>query len=143
MISSSLWLFSQNHNNIVLYYNAYISHILNIAPRYGETLSITIYIKWKKILRCACRIILGRDYVTLEDVLKYLSFLTFEETIFINKAKLIYKIANNTAPIKPKLNIFKRSLSYSCVLVWNSIPTEIKKCGHIKQFCFKMFNWLK
>ena len=44
---------------------------------------------------------------------------------------------------KSKLNIFKRSLSYAGALVWNSIPTDIKKCGHIKQFCFEMFKLAK
>ena len=37
----------------------------------------------------------------------------------------MYKIANNTAPTKPNINIFKRSLSYSGALIWKSIPTEI------------------
>ena len=97
--------------------------------------------------------ILGIDYVIPEDALKTLNLLSFEEIIFINKAKLMYKIANDIAPIyltelfqmrdgsntfnlrsvsnktftipKPKLSIFKRSLSYSGVLVWNSIPKEI------------------
>ena len=44
---------------------------------------------------------------------------------------------------KSKLNIFKRSLSYAGALVWNRIPTDVKKCGHIKQFCFEMFKLAK
>ena len=40
---------------------------------------------------------------------------------------------NFTIP-KPKLSIFKRSLSYSGALVRNSIPIEIKKkCEQVKQ----------
>ena len=55
--------------------------------------------KVEKLQRPACKIILGIDYVTLEDALKPLNLISFEEIIFINKAKLMYKIANDIAPI--------------------------------------------
>ena len=109
--------------------------------------------KVEKLQRRACIIILGKNYVTLDDALKTLNFLTFEEIIFINKAKLVNKIANNTTLIylnalfqmrveitllrsvpnkhftipKPKLRILKRSLTYSGVFtVWNTISSEMK-----------------
>lgn len=126
----------------------------------------------EKLQRRACKIILGKEYVTLEDALQSLNFLSFEEIIFINKAKLMYKIANNIAPIyltemfqmrdsnnttfnlrsvsnknftipKPKLNIFKRSLSYSGALVWNSIPVEIKNADTIGSFVSKCLRWVR
>ena len=63
--------------------------------------------------------------------------------IFINKAKLLYKIVNNIAPTKTKLNIFKKSLSYAGAVVWNSIPTEIKNDDTLSSFVLKYSNWLK
>ena len=36
---------------------------------------------------------------SLLEPLKFFCILSFEETVFIHKAKVMYKIANNTAPI--------------------------------------------
>ena len=110
--------------------------------------------------RRAYKLILGTDYTTLDAARKQLRILSFEETVFIHKAKVMCKIANNTAPIyltdlfqmrgndsylnnshlnlwstsnknflipKPKIRLFKNSLSYSGALVWNSVPLWIKK----------------
>ena len=111
--------------------------------------------------------ILGKDYSSLEDSRKHLDMLSFEETIFIKKAKFMYKVATNISQIyltemfqlrgsnndetmalrsdsnkhfkipRPKLNMFKNSLSYSGALIWNSIPTEIKNATTINSFVNK------
>ena len=114
---------------------------MNIAAPYEEILSITIYIKWKNYKGVSAKQFLGKNYVTLEDALK--TFLVFDEMIFINKAKLMYKIASDRAPTKPKLNIFKISLPYSGALVWNRIPTDIKSADTLSSFVLKCSNWLK
>ena len=49
--------------------------------------------------RRACKLILGNDYTTLDAARKQLRILSFEEIVFIHKAKVMYKIANNAAPI--------------------------------------------
>ena len=95
--------------------------------------------------------------------------------MFLNKAKIhvIYKIANNIAPMyliylfqmrnssddtisnlravanrnflkpKPILNLFKNSLSYSGATIWNSIPLEIKNSNSLDVFVNKCKAWLK
>ena len=121
----------------------------------------------KKMQRRACKLILGKDYTTLDEARNQLDILSFEETIFIHKAKVMFKIATNAAPIyltdlfqmrgdmqnlnssqsnlrptsnrnflipKPKISLFKNSLSYSGALVWNSIPLCIKNCDTIQSF---------
>ena len=89
-----LW---QQHS--VLYYNNYIKPYFEYCCTiWGNSFDFNLH-KVEKIQRRACRIILGIDYVTLEDALKTLNLLSFEEIIFINKAKLMYNIANNLAPI--------------------------------------------
>ena len=40
---------------------------------------------------------------------------------------------------KPKINLFKNSLSYSGALVWNSIPLDIKKIYDSKFLCSKLY----
>ena len=51
-----------------------------------------------KIQRRACKIILGSEYKHLEEARNHLKILTFDESVFLNKAKMMYKIANNIAP---------------------------------------------
>ena len=36
---------------------------------------------------------------------------------------------------KPKINLFKNSLTYSGAIIWNSIPLEIKNSNSLNIFC--------
>ena len=81
-------------------YNAYIkSHIEYCCVVWGNSCNFNAF-KIEKLQRWgACKLILGNDYTTLDTARKQLRILSFEETVFIHKAKVMYKIANNTAPI--------------------------------------------
>ena len=180
-ISSHLWLLSQirtylNVQHRLLFYNAYIkSYIEYCCVVWGNSCNFNAY-KIEKLQRRACKLILGNDYTTLDAARKQLRMLSFEETIFIHKAKVMYKIASNTAPIyltdlfqmrgnesnlnnsqvnlrstsnknflipKPKISLFKNSLSYSGALVWNSVPLEIKQSSTIESFTNNCLKWMK
>ena len=99
--------------------------------------------------------------------------LSFEELVFINKAKVMFKVTHGLSPIyitemfqikdsnnnetmtlrsdsnknfrtpKPKLNMFKNSLSYSGALIWNSIPVEIRNANTIDSFVNKCLKWMQ
>ena len=103
-ISSYLWLLSQIRTYLtkqhrLLYYNAYIkSHLEYCCVVWGNSTNFNTY-KIEKLQRRACKLILGNDYTTLENARKQLHILSFEETMFIHKAKIMYKIPNNVAPI--------------------------------------------
>ena len=43
---------------------------------------------------------------------------------------------------KPKLSIFKESLSYSGPIIWNNIPSEIKSSSNLNAFSKTMVDWL-
>ena len=88
--------------------------------------------------------------------MKKLNMLSFYQNLFVNKAKKMYKVANGlvsqyivdlfqsrvdslpntslrsvsnynfTIP-QPKCSLYKGSLSYSGPVIWNAIPTDIKK----------------
>ena len=175
-ISSYLWLLSQIRSHLteqhrLLYYNAYIKpHLEYCYIVWGNSSNFNTY-RIEKLQRRACKLILGKDYTTLVDARNYLHVLSFEETIFIHKAKTMYKIATNSAPIylnelfrmrdsgsnpnnsqlnlrnfiipKPKMNLFKNSFSYSGALVWNSVPLWIKKPDSIKSFTKHCLEWMK
>ena len=103
-ISSHIWLLSQirtylNVQHRLLYYNAYIkSHIEYCCVVWGKWCNFNAF-KIEKLQRWACKLILGNDYTTLDAARKQLRILSFKETVFIHKAKVMYIIACNTAPI--------------------------------------------
>ena len=98
---------------------------------------------------------------------------SFSESVYLQKAKVMYKVSNNIAPEyltdlfkmresnsnstlnlrsvsnkhflipKPKINLFKNSLSYSGALVWNSIPLDIKNSMTLNSFVQNCTCWLK
>ena len=51
-----------------------------------------------KLQRRACTLILMSEYTHLEEACNRLKILSFDESVFLNKAKIMYKVANNIAP---------------------------------------------
>ena len=49
--------------------------------------------------RRVCKLILSEDYTDIQEALKRLNILSFDQVIFLNNAKLMYKIYNNIAPV--------------------------------------------
>ena len=117
----------------------------------------------------ACKIILGNGYTDFESAKAIVNVQSFEQSMFLNKAKIMYKIANNMIPAyvcelferrsdsiinttlrsvsnenfvipRPKLSIFKESLSYSGSVIWNSIPLEIRNSSSLKCFTNKVWT---
>ena len=103
-IVSHLWLLSQIRMYLtvqhrLLYYNAYIkSHIKYCCVVWGTSSNCNAY-KIEKMQRRACKLIIGKDNTTLDEARNLLDTLSFEETIFIHKAKVMFKIATSAAPI--------------------------------------------
>ena len=166
-VSSYLWLLSkiktylpQEHR--LLYYNSYIKPQFDYCSVIWSNSSNFNINKVNKLQRRACKLILLNDYNSLNESLEQLNILSFDQGVFLNKAKIMYKIYNNLAPsylhemfqmravnlestlsnlrsvankhyILPhaKCNIFKGSLSFSGVLVWSSIPLDIKNSNFI------------
>ena len=52
----------------------------------------------KKLQRRACKLILLNEYVSLNESLEQLGILSFDHSVFLTKAKVMYKIYNNLAP---------------------------------------------
>ena len=157
----------------LLFNNAYIRpHLEYCSVIWGNSTNFNIQ-KVTKLQRRACKLILMSEYTHLEESCDRLKILSFDEIVFLNKAKIMYKIANNIAPMylinlfqrrnasddtisnlrsvanrnflipKPKLNLFKNSLSYSGAIIWNSIPLEIKNSNSLDIFVNKCKAWMK
>ena len=44
-------------------------------------------------------LILGSDYISLEEARRQLNMLSFEEIVLINKAKVMFKVTRGIAPV--------------------------------------------
>ena len=54
--------------------------------------------KINTLQRRACKLILSQTYNGFHEALQRLDILSFDQTVFLNKAKIMYKIYNNLAP---------------------------------------------
>ena len=178
-VSSYLWLLSQLSRYLsvedrLLFYNAYIkSQFDYCCAIWGNSTTYNIK-KIDKLHRRACKLILRHEYTNLKEARNRLKMLSFSENLFLQKTKVMHKVANRIAPQylmdlfqmqnvnindtlsnlrsvanrnflipKPKIGLFKNSLSYSRATDWNSIPTEIKNATSIISFTIKCASWLK
>ena len=74
----------------MLFYNAYIKpHFEYCCVIWGNSFNSNLH-KIEKLQRRACKLILGTDYISLEDARRQLNILSFEELVFVNKAKVMF-----------------------------------------------------
>ena len=169
-VSSYLWLLSKIKSYLsldhkLLYYNSYIKPQFDYCSIIWSNSSNFNVNKINKLQRRACKLILSTDYKSLNESLEQLDILSFDQSVFLSKAKIMYKVYNNLAPgylielfqmregrldstlsslrsvanrnyVLPqaKCNLFKGSLSFSGVVIWNSIPLEIKQSSSLNIF---------
>ena len=175
-VSSYIWLLSKIKSYLTLehrliFYNAYIQPQFNYCTMIWGNSSNYKVPKITKLQRRACKVILEHEYEDLDSARMQLKILSFDQNVFLNKAKTMYKVANGLIPRyiidlfqsradslpntslrsvsnqnftipKPKCSLYKESLSYSGPVIWNSIPTEIKKSSTIKAFTNTLRAWI-
>ena len=61
---------------------------------------------------CTCKLILGKEYTSLKEARNRLKILSFDESVFLQKAKKMYKIANKIAP-KYLIDLFQIRNTYA------------------------------
>ncbi len=102
-VSTYLWLLSRIRPYLstelrTLFYNAYIQpHFGYCSIVWGKSSCLNVA-KITKLQRRACKLILAEQYIDLNSSMQLLRILNFEESVFLQKAKTMYKITNNLAP---------------------------------------------
>ena len=81
-----------------LFYNAYIKPHIEYCSLIWSNTSNTNINKITKLQRRACKLILGHEYSGLFEAFERLKILSFDQSVFLSKAKIMYKIKNNLAP---------------------------------------------
>ena len=175
-VSSYIWLLSRishflSTEHKLLYYKSYIqSHFNYCNVIWGNASNFNVA-RITRLQRRACKIILGNEYIDFESAKSSLKILSFEQSVFLNKAKVMFKVANGLVPQyisdkfkrrseiaqntslrsitnenftipKPSLALYKENISYSGPVVWNSIPNEIKHSLSISSFSDNVKTWI-
>ena len=162
------------HGVYELYYIAYIKPQFDYCSIIWSNASNFNVNKINKLQRRACKLILSNDYTCLNESLEQLNIMSFDQSVFLNKAKIMYKIYNNLAPSylhemfqmrevnldstlsnlrsvanrhyvlpQARCNLFKGSLSFSGVLIWNSIPIDIRNSSSLHMFSKRCSEWIR
>lgn len=153
----------------IVFYKAYIQpHIDYCNIIWGGTSKQNI----QSILllqKRACKIILGYQYTNFQEAMKSINALSIHLRILLQKAKFMYKVNKGLVPEyilsmfehrttgenlrnvcdldynipRPKMELFKTSMSYSGPMIWNKIPASIRNSNSIQNFSKKFILWLK
>ena len=153
-----------------MFYNAYIlPHLDYCCTIWGNanTELINLVVKFQKR---AARSILGKPLETPSaEMFSELHWMTFPDRVDYQKAILMYKITHNLTPSylsdlfqftseihsrtlrstsenllyvpKPKIEVYRNTLSYSGSKIWNSIPENIKVSSSLEQVKRKYLEW--
>jgi exonuclease III len=155
-----------------LFFNAYIlPHIDYCCIIWGNCTS-TQEQRLIRFQKRAARLILDQDVNAPSSILfKELNWMTFPERVSFQKAVLMFKLFNGTAPDyllnkfplvshihernlrstshsqlyspKPNTEVFRRSFSYSGSLIWNNLPTYVRNANSLIHFKSLYIQWLK
>ena len=156
---------------MLLYYKSYIQPHFNYCNVIWGNASNFNVARITRLQRRACKIILGNEYIDFESAISSLKILSFKQSVFLNKAKVMFKVANGSVPQyisdifkrrseiaqntslrsitnenftipKPSLALYKESISYSGPVAWKSIPNEIKHSLSISSFSDNVKKWI-
>ena len=158
-----------NTEHRVQFYKSFIqTHLDYCNIVWGATTQSNL-LRLFRLQKRACKIILDYNVDNIFESMKDLKIMTIYERIFFRKAKFMYKVSSsitpsyindmftrrttnlalrsstsiNYIPPKPNKEIFKRIMSYSGPLIWNSLPAEIRQAESISSFHLRCINWMK
>ena len=99
--------------------------------------------------------------LSTDEKMKALNILPLQKQLYFNKAVLMFKVNRRMTPSyitslftesnnltnryvlpKPRIDLFKTSLSFSGSSCWNSLPVAIKTAGTIKRFKMELHQYL-
>ena len=102
-MSTHLWLLFQISSYLsvkdrFLFYNAYIDPHFDYCSVIWGSSTCSNTDKITKLQRRACKHILIIEYSNLEEAKNRLNMVSFSESVFLQKAKVMYKVSNDVAP---------------------------------------------
>ena len=143
-----------------MFYNAYVKPHFDYCNTVWSNNSSGNINKISKLQRRACKLILAQDYTDIQEALERLNILSFDYNnlapVYLhelfqmrdinldNTASNLRSVAHKNYLLpQAKCNLYKGSFSYSGVVVWNSLPTNIKVASSPETFVRLFTEWLK
>ena len=119
-----------------LFYNAYIKPQFDYGGViWGNSTTYNIN-QIDKLQRRACKLILRHEYTNLEEARNRLKMLSFSENLFLQKAKVMYKVANRIAP-EYLMDLFQmRNVTI------NDTLSNLRSVADLKLLIPKPKNWI-
>jgi hypothetical protein len=170
IVSKNLFLLSKLQSIITLearklYYHAHIQPHFDYASIVWDGLSDALFKKLNSLHRRAAKLINPDKSMTTDEKMITINMLPLDKHFFYVKAIYMYKVLNHNAPTylnqlfsfssshysahklnlkfpKPRLDIFKTSLCYDGVAVWNSLPIALKTLNTITAFKHQLFAYI-
>ena len=153
-----------------LFFNAYILPHLDYCSSIWGSCTDELANSIVKFQKRAARIILDKDMNTPSfELFRELKWMTFPERTVYKQAILVYKSLNNTAPEylnakfqyktntstvnlrsidnaelvipKPRIEFFRKGISYKGPLIWNAIPKHIRLADSLSSFKSSYLRW--
>ena len=144
---------SQEHR--IQFYKSYIQPHIDFCSIVWGSSSESNKCKIFKLQKRACKVILDYSVDNSSEAMQSLKIMSIYDRLYLRKAKFMFKIFNNTAPVyisenftlrnnvntsinlrssaaacsippKPRTEYYKHSLRYSGCLVWNSLLVRKK-----------------
>ena len=144
-----------------IFYSSHILPHISFSSTVWDGCGETHLNKLNSIHRRAAKLLLPDKNPSTDEKMKALNILPLQKQLYFNKAVLMLKVnsrmtpsyitslfrESNTRPNryvlpKPRIDLFKTSLSFSGSSCWNSLPVAIKTAGTSKRFKMELHQYL-
>ena len=169
LLSKIKYFLSLEHR--VQFYKSYIQPHIDFCSIVWASSCEANKMKIFKLQKRACRVILDYNVEDSNEAMQSLKILSVYDRLFLRKAKFMFKVYHDLTPTyisenyvqrnememsiqlrssaagcfvppRPKRECFKQSMRYSGCLIWNSLPTNVKRAQTAETFHNRCLRWL-
>ena len=157
----------------VTYYKSYIQPHIDYCNIIWANANKSGISKIQRLQKRACKIILDYNCDNALQAMADLNIMTIHERAFLRTAKFMYKVSNGAIPSyikdlfqkrntdnesmpvlrsvtsnnfllpKPNINLYRNSISFNGPVIWNCLPTNVKRAPSIDIFHKACIAWMK
>lgn len=148
-----------------MYFNAHIRSHIDYVSTTWDMCGDHHLKKISSLYRKAVKLILPNKHLSTDEKMKQLDILPLRDHLTYNKGVMMYKIVRNKVPNyirhlftesqvhptekccrfilpKPRIDIFKTTLSFSGASLWNALPAKTTSASSLSSFKDKLFQYL-
>ena len=150
-----------------IFYNAHIRSHIDYASTVWDGSSEANLKRLNSLHRRAAKLILPDPDLSADQKLDTLGILPLHKHLQFNKAAFVFKSYKQPSPCyisdfftevssshssrsgvylmvpRPRIDIFKTSLSYSGTRLWNTLPEHVRDCQSLRSFKGSLFRYLR